>query len=74
MEAERDGGAALRETLRAYLAGDCSLTSAAGSLGVSRRTIANRLSRIEDNIGHPLHMRLADIETALQLEQLEHTL
>jgi hypothetical protein len=68
---ERDGGAALRETLRAYLAAGRSISSAATSLGVSRRTVANRLRRVEDHIGHPLHTRLADVETALRLEQLE---
>jgi hypothetical protein len=71
LEQERDGGTVLRKTLRAYLAGGRSLTSAAAALGVSRRTIANRLRRVEESIGRPLHKRLADVETALQLEQLQ---
>lgn len=70
LEEERDS-AALCETLRAYLAAGGSLSSAAIKLGVSRRTVANRLHRVEDRIGHPLHTRLADVETALRLERLE---
>jgi hypothetical protein len=70
IDGERDGGFALRETLRAYLDAGGSLSSAATKLGVSRRTVANRLRRAEEVIGRPLQTSLADIETALGLAQI----
>ena len=70
---ERDGGAALRETLRAYLIADGSVSSAASKLAVSRRTVANRLRRAEECIGRPVHSALAEIAASLQLAKLEST-
>lgn len=73
LENERDGGAALRETLRAYLSSRGSLSAAAEKLSVSRRTISNRLMKVEERVGRPLHTALAEIETALRLEELDDT-
>jgi hypothetical protein len=70
LEGERDGGKALRGTLRAYLGGEGSLSSAASTLRVSRRTISNRLHKVEEAIGRPLHAALGDLETALRLEEI----
>ena len=69
LEGERYGGSVLRETLRAYLASGGSSSSAATMLGVSRRTIGNRISRVEELIGHPLHTVLADVDIALRLDE-----
>jgi PucR C-terminal helix-turn-helix domain len=68
---ERDGGAALWETLSAYLAAERNMSSAAAALGVSRRTIANRLRAIEVRLGRPLNLVMPNIEAALRLRELE---
>jgi PucR C-terminal helix-turn-helix domain/GGDEF-like domain len=70
LAAGRDGGAALRETLRAYFACGRNISSAAVALKVDRRTVSNRLRAAEALIGHPLDARAAELETALRLEQL----
>lgn len=71
LESERDGGEALRETLRAYFAADRNASSAAAALGVSRRTVANRLRSIEALIDRPLNASCAEIEAALHLHDLQ---
>lgn len=70
---ERDGGAVLRKTLRAYFAAERNVSSAAAALGVSRRTVANRLQRIEEMLDCPLSSALAAIETALCLDDHDAT-
>jgi PucR C-terminal helix-turn-helix domain/GGDEF-like domain len=70
LSGERDGGADLRETLRAYLAAERNVSSTAAALGVSRRTVGNRLRAVEDRIGRPLGTVLTDIEAALRLDEL----
>jgi hypothetical protein len=67
---ERDGGAMLRETLRAYFAAGRNVSSAAAALGVSRRTVANRLRTVEDRIRRPLGKALMEIDAVLRLEEL----
>jgi DNA-binding PucR family transcriptional regulator len=71
LEGERDGGVALRETLRAYLAAGRNVSSSAAALGVSRQTVKRRVCLAEERIGHPLSERAVEIETALRLTQLE---
>lgn len=68
---ERDGGKVARDTLRAYLATERNASSAAAALRVSRRTVANRLRRIETTLGLPLATSFAEIEVALRLEDLD---
>lgn len=67
----RDGGRTFRRTLRAYFESDRTVSSAAALLGVSRRTVANRLQAIEDRLGRPLGSCAAELEAALQLAALE---
>lgn len=67
LAAERDGGAALRETLCAYFAAGRSVSSAAAAVGVSRQTVNARLHAAERKIGRPLDGYGPDIETALRL-------
>lgn len=69
-EAERDGGVALRETLRAYFAAGRNVSSAAAALGVSRQTAASRLGAVEERIGRPLEACGAELEIALRLWDL----
>lgn len=70
LSAERDGGKALRQTLRAYFQADRNCTSAASALGVSRQTVANRLGTVEERIGRPLNECLDALQAALNLEDL----
>ncbi len=70
LTAERDGGASLRQTLRAYFAAGRNGAAAAAALRVSRQTIKNRLRAVEDHLGRPLTSCTADLEAALQLHDL----
>jgi len=70
LEAERDGGATYRETLRAYFAAECNVTSAAEIVGVTRKTVAARLQMIEQRLGRPINTCAAEMETALRLREL----
>lgn len=64
----RDGGAALRETLRAYFTAGRNVSSAASGLGVSRQTVRNRLRAIEEKLGRTLESCAPEVEIALRLE------
>lgn len=66
---ERDGGETLRHTLDAYFTAGRSLTSAAALMGVSRRTISNRLQRVEKLIGKSCHAAGPELETVLRLDR-----
>jgi PucR C-terminal helix-turn-helix domain/GGDEF-like domain len=68
---DRDQGRAAKQTLRAYFEASRNVTSTAAALGVSRRTVANRLAAIERRLGRPLNRFAAEIETAIRLEELE---
>jgi PucR C-terminal helix-turn-helix domain/GGDEF-like domain len=70
LDARRDGGAVLRETLRAYFAAGRNASSAAAALGVARQTVENRLRTAEQALGRPLQACPAELEVALRLEEL----
>lgn len=70
--AQRDGGAVLRETLRAYLKAGCNASSAASALGVVRHTVESRVKTVEQLLGRPLSSCLTDLEVALRLHVLAH--
>ena len=70
LEGERDGGKTLRETLRAYFVANRNVSSAAVTLGVTRRTVANRLHAIEARLERSLNADAAQIEAALSLHDL----
>ena len=65
-----NGGAVLRQTLRAYFAAERNASSAASALGVTRHTVENRLRTIEGKLGQSLRTRQAELEVALRLEEL----
>jgi hypothetical protein len=71
LEAERDGGETLRETLRAYFAAEGNLSSAAAAQGVSRQAIARRLRSAERHIGRPLKRCSNDLELALRMDLID---
>jgi hypothetical protein len=70
LASERDGGATLRATLRAFFASDRNVSSAAARLGVKRQTVTNRLRIIEEKVGRHLTSSGAEIEAALRLHDL----
>jgi hypothetical protein len=70
LERERDGGEVARETLRAYFAAQRNVSSTAAILGVSRRTVTNRLQAIEARLGRAVNEATAEIEAALRLDEL----
>jgi PucR-like helix-turn-helix protein/diguanylate cyclase with GGDEF domain len=70
LAAERDGGMAVRATIRAYLEAERNATSAAAALGVSRQTVVNRLQRLEGLLNRPLADCLDQVAAALQLDEL----
>lgn len=71
LDRERDGGEVARETLRAYFATECNVSSAAALLGVSRQTVASRLRVIERRIGRPLSICGAEMEAALRFHDFD---
>lgn len=70
LAAEKDGGMALRETLRAYFACDRNATSAAAALGVTRQTVNNRLRAIEQRLGREIGSCSIELDLALRVEGL----
>ncbi len=70
LKAERDGGQALRRTLRAYFVAEGNVSSAAAALGVNRHTVASRLRTVEEHLGHSLGACAAELDAALRLEDL----
>lgn len=70
LEDDRGGGRVLRETLRAYLAAEHNVSSAAATLGVVRNTVKNRLRTIEAILERSLRPCPAELEVALALDEL----
>jgi DNA-binding PucR family transcriptional regulator len=66
---ERDGGEVLRETLRAYFEAERNVSSAAAALGVTRKTVTNRLCVVEERLGRRLGLCSAEIEAVLRLDE-----
>jgi hypothetical protein len=69
LSGEKNGGVALRDTLRAYLSSARSITSAAAILGVSRQTVRSRLREAEEKLGCSLDACGCDLEIALRIDQ-----
>jgi hypothetical protein len=68
LDAGRDGGAATRETLRAWFRCERNISSTAAALGIDRRTVRNRLRAAEAQVGRPLAEVALDLELALRLD------
>ena len=71
LEEERDGGASLHRTLRAYFEAGRNVSSAAAVLEASRQTVKSHLTQAERRIGRPLESCGAELETALRLWDIE---
>jgi DNA-binding PucR family transcriptional regulator len=70
LRSEKDGGMALRKTLRAYIDAGCSATSAESDAGVGRHTVADRARKAEQLIGQSVRACLPELDMALRLEEL----
>lgn len=70
LDSLRIGGPTARETLRAYIACNHNISSAAHKLKVTRHTVENRLHQIEQLFDRPLRTCLVSLELALRLEDL----
>jgi hypothetical protein len=70
LNTQKDGGAVLRKTLRAYFAKECNAAKAGIVLGVDRHTVGRRLHTIEQALGRLIPTCRAELEVALRLEEL----
>lgn len=68
LEVERDGGRKLKDTLTAYFIAREQVSSAAAELRVSRKTVSNRLCRVEQHLQRPIASCAAELKAALALE------
>jgi hypothetical protein len=70
LEAERDGGEVLRETLRAYFGAGRNVSSTAAALGASRNTVSARLAAAEQKLGRSIASCAGELELVLRLRAL----
>lgn len=70
LSSQKDGGAVLRETLRAYFAKECNAAKAGVALRVDRHTVGRRLRTIEEALGRLIPTCRAELELALRLEEM----
>lgn len=71
LEQERDGGEAVRQTLRAYFSAGQNSASAAAALGVTRQTVTNRLRTVEDRLCRRIDRCAHELSAALLLEEFD---
>jgi hypothetical protein len=64
----RDGGEALRNTLRIYFELGHSVSSTASALRISRQTVAARLRAVEGALGRTINACRLELEAALTIE------
>jgi PucR C-terminal helix-turn-helix domain/GGDEF-like domain len=70
LSSQKDGGAVLRETLRAYFAKECNAAKAGIALSVDRHTVGRRLHMIEEALGRLIPTCRTELEVALRLDAL----
>jgi len=71
LAAEDKSVARLRETLRVFLEENGSFQNAAARLGVHKNTVAYRIRRAEELLGHGVKERQLELQTALRLAPLD---
>jgi DNA-binding PucR family transcriptional regulator len=69
LEGDGGNGERLRQTLHAYIDASGHISSTAAALGVSRRTVSNRLAQAEERLGRPLAACTPDLEAALLMDR-----
>jgi transposase-like protein len=70
LAADDDQAARLSATLLIYLEENMSPRRAANRLGVHENTIANRIRTAQEQLGHPIEQRSAELQVALRLVRL----
>lgn len=73
LEGERDGGEALRQTLRGYFSAGRNASRAAAALGITRQAVSRRLRAAEELLGRSIEEHGMELEVALRFEELEAT-
>jgi DNA-binding PucR family transcriptional regulator len=71
LAAEDKSVARLRDTLRVFLEENGSFQNAAARLGVHKNTVAYRIRRAEELLGHGVRERQLELQTALRLAPLD---
>ena len=71
LAAEDKSVARLRDTLRVFLEENGSFQNAAARLGVHKNTVAYRIRRAEELLGHGVKERQLELQTALRLAPLD---
>lgn len=69
LEGGRGDGSSLRATLRAYFDAGCNTAAAAAALGISRRTVSNRLKTVEARVGRPIRYLALELQLALRASE-----
>jgi PucR C-terminal helix-turn-helix domain/GGDEF-like domain len=67
---EDESAARMRETLAVFLEENASFLNAAARLGVHKNTVAYRIRRAEELLGHGIRERQLELQAALRLAQL----
>jgi sugar diacid utilization regulator len=70
LQLERDEGARLKQTLRAYFSANRNTSSASSALGISRQAVSDRLGKAEARIDQPLPLCADALALALRLEEV----
>lgn len=70
LEESRERNPSLKETLRAYFEAELNTSATAARLNVDRHTAMTRLREIEERLGWLIHLRHAELEVALRLDEL----
>lgn len=70
LEESRERNPSLKETLRAYFEAELNTSATAARLNVDRHTAKTRLREIEERLGWVIHVRHAELEVALRLDEL----
>lgn len=72
LEESPERSPSLKETLCAYFESELNTSATAARLNVDRRTAMTRLREIEERLGFLIHVRHAELEVALRLDELRH--
>lgn len=70
LEESRERNPSLKETLRAYFEAELNTSATAARLNVDRHTAMTRLREIEERLGWLIHLRHAELEVALRLDEI----
>ena len=70
LDGRRESGKVHRRTLRAYLGANRNAATAAKALGIARHTVERHVRIVEEKVGQPLDACYAQLQVALEVEEL----